>query len=573
MKSKNLYIVVILLIFALNSAFAQNEDGNLGEQTVIIYNEYTPVLKDASRIQFLPVIIDTVKVKPQFEYNVAPMVYKTDFKPTQITAASIKGEPLKRLDNGMIKLGMGNYLSPFVEVYYNSRREKNFSVGAFAKHHSAHGTIKNIADQPVFAGYNNNSVKAFGKKFLRNSTISGDLIFSSNQNHFYGYDPYDPYIIKLPVDQKPLIRSNMEMQRYNRLNTKIGIVSNNTAKNRVDYKIDLLYQYFFTASDDSQHKIKFDADLSKLVKTNRYGLDVGLTYNKNMFDAIGYDGIGPEYDEILLDLDPYFKHYTKDWQIKIGAKTTGEFINGGKKYHIYPDIQFQHNISNTIIPYASFSGYLENNNFEFISHKNPFVNRDNNYQVTNYAQVIDLGLKGNISKHLYFHVNGNYSKIDNMGFFVNDTSIDLQNKFVLEYTNVERFSGYAEFAIRNVGKFTGVLKGHYYYYSYIKNREKAWHMPSFDIYLRTKYQFDEKLSFGIESGVLSTRFAKDFLNPQGEGVKLKPVIDVNLFADYSFASNFDAFIYLNNIAGQKNYYWNNYQSQGFNFMLGIKYLF
>lgn len=570
MRSKIIYVAVILMLLVVNSAFAQNEDGNLGEQTVIIYNEYTPVLKDANRIQFLPVIIDTVKVSPKFEYNVAPMVYKTDFKPTQITAASIKGEPLKRLDNGMIKLGMGNYLSPFVEVYYNSRREKNFSVGAYVKHQSAHGTIKNVADQPVYAGYNNNLVKAFGKKFLRNSTVSGDLVFSSNQNHFYGYDPY----INLPVDQKPLIRSNMEMQRYNRFTAQTGIVSNNTAQKRFDYRLDFAYQYFFTASDDSQHKIKFDADLSKLVKSNRFGVDIGFMFNKNMYIPSEFVALQTEYNEIFLDLDPYFKHYTKDWQIKLGAKTTGEFVGSSTEYHIYPDIYFQHNISNTIIPYAGFKGYLENNNLESISLVNQFVNSRNLLlQSTNYAQVIDVGLKGNISKHLYFHINGNYSKIDNMGFFVNDTSIDLQNKFILEYTNVERFSGYAEFAVRNIGKFSGLLKGHYYYYSYIKSRENAWHMPSFDIYLSTKYQFDEKLSFGLETGVLSTRFAKDMSNPSSDGVKLKPVVDVNLFADYSFASNFSAFIYMNNIAGQKNYYWNNYQSQGFNFMLGIKYLF
>jgi hypothetical protein len=63
---------------------------------------------------------------------------------------------------------------------------------------------------------------------------------------------------------------------------------------------------------------------------------------------------------------------------------------------------------------------------EFASSVNPFINRNNNYQVTNYAQVIDVGLKGNISSKIYFHINGNYSKIDNMAFFVNDTSLILE---------------------------------------------------------------------------------------------------------------------------------------------------
>ncbi|MDD2634939.1 MAG: hypothetical protein PHW82_05510 [Bacteroidales bacterium] len=570
MSVKLKYILVAVALFIGSCMFAQEDEGSLGQQTVIIYNEYTPVLKDANRIQFLPVIVDTVEVKPVFDYNPSPIVYKTDFTPTRITAASVKGEPLKRLDNGMIKLGMGNYLAPFVEVYYNSRREKDFSVGAFAKHQSSFGKIKNSANQKIFSGYNNNIVNTYGKKFLRSATLSGDIGFSSNQIYFYGYDP--GITVPLTID-KPRDRSEMEMQRYNRLNANIGIVSNNTAQNRMDYNLGLAYQYFFAASNDAQHKIKFVADLSKLVKANRFGLNAGLVFNNNVFDALGFSSPIVEYNEVFLMLDPYFKHYTENWQIKIGAKTTGEFIDGVNNYHVYPDIRFQHNISNTIIPYASFTGYLENNNFEHLSIVNPFINRNNNYQVTNYAQVIDLGLKGNISRNLYFHVNGNYSKIDNMGFFVNDTTLNLENKFILEYSNVERFAGYGEFALRNIGKFSCVLKGHYYYYSYIQSREKPWHKPVFDVYFRANYHLDENLSFGLETGVLSTRYAKDSYDLSGDGHKLKPIIDINLYADYCFASNFNAFIYLNNLTAQKQYYWNNYQSQGFNILLGLKYLF
>ncbi|PLX07331.1 MAG: hypothetical protein C0596_10305 [Marinilabiliales bacterium] len=403
------------MLFSVSALFAQEngdgDDDNLGTQTVIIYNEYTPVLKDAERMEFLPEIVDTINVTPEFEYNVNPTMFKTTFHPTPITAASVKGEPLQRLDNGMIKLGMWNYLSPFVEVYYNSKREKYFSVGAFAKHHSAHGTIKNVADQKIYGGYNNNNVKAYGKKFLRKGTLNGEIDFSSDQVYFYGYDPY------LDVDAsivKPRDRAEIEMQRYNRLNAKVGVESNNTAKNRMDYELLLNYQYFFTFSGDTQHKIKFDADLSKLIQSNRFGLDAGVEYNKNVFDSAGFIGAIADYDEVFLDLDPYFEHYTDDWQIKLGVKTTGEFIDGVSEYHIYPDIQFQHNISNTIIPYAGFKGYLQNNNFESLSIINPFINRNNNYRPTNFAQVIDVGLKGNISKNLYFHINGNYSKIDNM---------------------------------------------------------------------------------------------------------------------------------------------------------------
>jgi hypothetical protein len=564
------YLSLILLIVIVNSSFAQDDDndGGLDEQTVIIYNEYTPVLKDANRLQFLPVIVDTIRVDPDFEYNVSPTLFPTTFYPSPITAASIKGEPLRPLDNGMFKLGVGNYLSPYVEAFYNSRRERHFSVGAFVKHHSAFGTIKNVADQKIFGGYNDNLVKAYGKKFLRSGTLFGELGFGSDQRYFYGYDPY------LSVADgvvKPRDRAEMDMQRYNRIKADVGITSNNAAKNRVDYNAILSYQYFFAFTKDYQHNVDFDLDISKLVKSNRFGMDAGVVFNNNMVDT-------SLFNEVFLNLDPFFKHYTEDWQIKIGMKTTGVFIGDSTDYHLYPDLYLQHNISNTIIPYAGFKGYVQNNNFEYASTVNPFINRMSfvtpGERITNYAQVVDVGVKGNISTNLYFHINGNYSKIDDMAFYVNDTSLDLDNRFIPIFTNVERFSGYAEVALRNMEKFSFTLKGHYYHYSYIQNREKPWHMPTVDVSLRTNYQFDDKLNFGVDAGFIGTRYAKEY-DASGLMVekKLNPIIDFNLFAEYKFAHNFNAFIYLNNVTGQKQYIWNNYMSQGFNMMIGLKYLF
>ena len=359
----------------------------------------------------------------------------------------------------------------------------------------------------------------------------------------------------------------MEIQRYMRFKTDIGLVSNNTSKNQVEYDAKLSYQYFFSLTKDKQHKVNVDANLNKLVKNNRYGLDFGLIYNNNTLDTL-------VYDEVFLNLNPYYKRNTKQWQIQIGANTCGEFGGDSVIYHLYPNILIQNNISNTIIPYVSFKGYIQNNNFEFVNTVNPFINRFNNYQVTNYAQVIDLGFKGNISKNMYFHLNGNYSKIDNMGFFINDTSLDLNNKFVLEYTNVERFAGYGEFALRDLGKFSFTLKGHYYYYSYLKNHQKPWQMPNVDVCLTTDYQFSEQLNFGVNVDFIGTRYAKEF-GTTGQIIekKLNPIIDVSLFAEYKFASNFNCFIYLNNVTGQKQYVWNNYMSQGFNVLAGLKYSF
>lgn len=577
------FLIIICFMIVLDSVYAQSgNDEKLENQVLIIYNEYSPVLKDANRIQFLPVIIDTVKIRPKFEYNVNPTRYTTNFQPTPINVATVKGESLKPLDNGMIKLGMGNYLTPYVEAFYNNRREKFYSVGAYAKHHSSHGKTKNTAGQKIYNGYANNIIGGYGKKFFPASTLSGDIGFSSDIVNFYGFDPK----VVLPDNMMiPRDRSEMESVNYMRFKAKAGFGSNNVSQYNFNYDVNVLYQYFFTSAKDNQNKIKIYGDMNQMFRSNRFGLDGGFEFNKNRISAESdlreyNEALPMEYKESFLELNPYYKLYSNNWQIRLGLNTTGRFGGEEVKYHFYPNIYIQHNISNVLIPYAGFKGYIVNNNLEYLSTINPFLdpingnipdNRDN-YQVTNYSQVIDLGIKGNISKKLYFHINANYSKIDNMAFFVNFPA----NKFVMEYRNVERFSGYGEVVLRDFYKFTFTLNGHYYYYSYVQNEDKPWHMPNFDIGLKTNYKFNEKLNFGMDIFVMGKRYAKVYDPNLIEIVyekKLKSILDISLYGEYNLSSNFACFLYLNNITGQKQYYWNNYQSQGFNFLLGIKYLF
>ncbi|MDD3687545.1 MAG: hypothetical protein PHE56_12360, partial [Bacteroidales bacterium] len=68
MKAK--YILVAIFAVIASNLIAQENDNGLGETGIVIYTEYSPVLKDANRIQSLPVIVDTIKVNPKFEYNV-----------------------------------------------------------------------------------------------------------------------------------------------------------------------------------------------------------------------------------------------------------------------------------------------------------------------------------------------------------------------------------------------------------------------------------------------------------------------------------------------------------------------
>ena len=592
---------IIILIFAVfgsfNNIFSQN---NLDEQTVIIYNEYSPVLKDANRIQSLPIIIDTAKVTNKFIYNATPSLYQTKFQPNTLSVATLKGETLKPLDNGMIKLGFGNYITPCVEVFYNNKRNADYSFGGYLKHFSSHGKTQNAKNQKIYNGFANTLANLYGKKFMSRSTLSADLGFSSNIINYYGYNPDTLENMTLGDNVLSLIeRKDMERLNIMRLSAVADLQSNNTYKNRFDFNLNVAYKFLFTNANkyanneigkkNNQNKVDVKFNLNKTIKIHRFGLDAALRFGQMKIDTLVKD------NQMFIEVHPYYKIYHKNWQFHLGANICEEmFLSDSTKpkFHISPNVYLQHNIGNIFVAYAGVKGGMERNDLDNISRKNPFINVFNDYSKnTENFLVCDLGFKGYPTQNIYFNISGNFSWIKNMPFFVNDTSFKLQNKFLMEYADVKRFSGFAELAFHNFYKFDISLTGHYYYYLPIDEQydgqfEKPWHCPNFDISLITTYHLNDKLRFGLNFQVIGPRYAREyetisaldeFANPFNKKeikvTRLKTIVDISLFGEYQIFRNFSAFLDINNITAQKQYYWNNYQSLGFNFLLGLKYIF
>lgn len=588
--------LTLLIAFAVaaGSLMAQEDNNTLEEQTVVIYNEYSPVLKDASRIQSLPVIADTIKVEPKFEYSVMPTMYRTTFTPSKIPAATVKGEALKPLNTGFVKLGYGNYISPFAELYINSKRQKNYSVGIMAHHHSSFGKIKNYLNQKIYSGYDDSHIEAFGKKIFARSVLSGKVYFSSNGICYYGYDPKiygNTDTINWDTFDYVNTRDEVEKQRFSRVGADMAIESQQTGRKHWNYKFGAGYQYFFTKTKDWQHKVDVVANIGRSVKNASYGLDIDYLFNANKMAAYANPNIVvvtnagdplpriSSRNDMFIGAKPYFKFENEKWNIKAGAKAVFDLISANDpSFYLFPDVYAQLNISNTLLPYVSYGGHLENNSLEFITTINPFVNSYPSYYNTTYQHEVDLGVKAIISKKVYLHINANYSHINLMPFFVNDTSITLHNKFIMEYMDVDRIGAYAELSMRELAPGLDImLKAHYYYYLGLDGKnmygDRPWQRPDLDISLRASYRLTNKISFGLEGYFLNRCYAKEFVAGVQYAKKMKAVVDVNLFGEYKFDDNFSAFLYLNNIACQRYYIWNNYRAQGFNAMVGLTYMF
>ena len=56
------------------------------------------------------------------------------------------------------------------------------------RHFSTNGKVKLLNGKKAFAGYMDNDISLFGKKYLKNSVFGGSVDFSQKTRYAYGYD-------------------------------------------------------------------------------------------------------------------------------------------------------------------------------------------------------------------------------------------------------------------------------------------------------------------------------------------------------------------------------------------------
>ena len=231
---KRTVILILLIFIALISLPAQSRQDDM-KREVTLYNPYKPSLPEVRKRSSLPDINDTVKMVNDFKYEISAKPFSPVYNISPIKAASLLPDPLPKLYKSFVKFGIGNYMTPLAEISITNERSKRASYGATARHFSTNGRVKLDNDKRVFAGYMDNDVSLFGKKFFRSNLLEGSVDFSQKTRYAYGYDTS---IVDYVAKNKD-IRLN-----YNNLGLNTSFASLNLDSTDFSYDFDVNYDIF-----------------------------------------------------------------------------------------------------------------------------------------------------------------------------------------------------------------------------------------------------------------------------------------------------------------------------------------
>jgi hypothetical protein len=560
----SLFATWVACLFIPGGAFGQDQkEKKWGDEGVIesveieIINNRQIVLPPASR--------NFEKIPPKPSEPIKPSI-TYDFRAFNFQSPQINPliRPLKLKDatdkaqvyGGYVTAGYGNYVSPYLEGFINSKRDKNKLVGAHAYLYSSDkGPVDKTNSGSGMAG-----VSFFGQTFSKGISLSGNAGFENRSTHFYGYAP------------GTVVEARDIKQFYNLF--KLGGEVTNASNSDFSYKLGANFSHLAD---------KFNA------RETEVDVDFGSAYKVSDESAIklkaGYAFISRKDEEVaargrsLFTVTPAYEFFLIE-NLKFSAGLIAAFENDTidrKSAHIYPDFHASYPLSPSVQVTGALTGGMEKVSLQSLLAENIWLAP--NVPIFHTNKVVDIqgAIHAKVGNKVTADAGVSIANLKNWYYFIN-TEAD-QAKFTTIYdmgltrrNNLFVALGYTQ---ANVAKF--LVRGDVYAYDTdeLKDADRpykdAFHRPTYKLSIDASYNIYQKII--LTAKVLAQGGMKAWNHTEQRVVKLDGAFDLNFKAEYLFSESFSFFAQLNNITSSKYPVFQYYPVRGFQATGGITWSF
>jgi len=554
MKKSGMFIRILsllaLVVVAGQSAFGQDDwekQGDLEDVEIEIVKERQITLPPANRnFEKIPPR-PAEPGRPSFTYDFRPFTFQAAQINPAIRPLKLKQEEASNVFGGYLSAGYGNYSSPYLEGFINSRRDRNKLVGA-------HAFLRNSGEGPV-DGKNSASgssgVSVYGKAFSDFLSLSAEAAYENRFTHFYGY----PAGAAVEADD---IR-----QAFNLFSLK-GELSN-TKNTAFAWQLGAGFSYLADRYEARESEADFDFNSSYELSEESViavGADYAIINRK--------DSLVEAQPRSLFSVNPRYEFYPVEG-LKLSAGIVAAFENDSidsKEVHAYPDLRASYPLSPSVDVTATLTGGIEKVSLQSLSGENMWVDANIPVFHTNKLLELQAALHTRIGNKIA--VNGGFSlaTLKHLYFFRN--AAQDPSKFTVEYDDVtDRTNFFASLSFAQTETFKFMIRGDVY--SYGTDIEEAWHRPAYKVTGETSVNIFDK--FLLDVNIISQGGMKAFDPVSDAQVELDAAFDLNVRAEYLISDSFSLFAQFNNITSKQYPLFFRYPVRGFQALGGLTWSF
>ena len=585
-KMKNIVIPILTIVLIINIEIGLSQEKI--NQDVKVVKAYTPTISDAYKVNYMPVLDDSVATQSSFNYRILSTSVITNYKPTPISAAQINSSRKEYLDKSFIKGGVGNYSTAEAELGYNILENEKYVLGLNIGHISSLGEITLENDNTVDAPFHNTWAAANFMHFFDDKTFSLDLGFMHNKYHYYGYQTLDPegayWLPDGSLTSGSVFMPDVD-QRLSGFEVTASICNNIIDKRKTSYKASAGFNTFSNLTGVSQNGLVLKGQLYRPINDLALWVDAEVaSYKTSVPDTLGPMYTFNDRGLTLIKVNPSVMFTFDNASLKVGMLIAGIIDTEGDDFYVTPDILGELTVVDGIVSvYGGVVGKVILNDYRSIMYENAFASADVNVKSALYGLNFIAGVKGNFSSSTSFSAGVEYGFFNDEHFWTNKqyasqtVGADLigeqhySNLFDVVYDDGSLLKVKGELSYKPKKGMLFSLNGAFFGWN-LDNLEAAWHKPELELGADGRFSILDNLHVNAGITMLGKRQAYDtsLSNNQKE---LKGIVDLNIGAEYNFSKQWSFWANLNNIAAAKYYQWNGYPMQGLNAKAGVVFSF
>ncbi len=578
-KNKNMQKLLIISLTLLITGFSYSQEtkkDTLKTEEINVVKPYIPTISDAFKVTSNPTIEDTSTIeKEKVTYTIFSIPVASTFTPSKGKAKGVVKEPKERLFQNYISAGFGNFKSPLFEAYLHSGDARYNDFGIFINHHSSEGGIKDLLLNDNFS---DTRIDGYYKQFDRDYNWQVNAGIQRKQYNYYG--------LPTAIIFDPTFFNNLDEEQVYK-NLYVG--------GKIDFE-DSLFKGAtaeiknFTDNFNSNEfrllvKPKFEFPISTELINSEFSIDFVAGKFKQNYQTS--NDLNHSY--LNLGFSPNLEVLRENLTINLGAKLyyTNDLEHKNTDFYAYPNVTASLKIiDEVLILVAGVTGDLVQNTYSDFTNENPYVSPTLNIFQTDKQYKAFAGAKGKLASNIGYNFNVSHTSEINKPLFIQnqtktdgtvaiENSYEAGNSFKVIYDNIKTLGFLAEITIDASEEFD--FSGSLNYSNFTTETElEAWNLPAIKATISADYQNKNwfagaKLFYNGET--------KDFVIPYGltaeDGniIKNKSYLDLNLSGGYIFSDRLTAFAKINNALGEKYHTFVNYQVQTLQILAGLTYKF
>ena len=514
-------------------------------KVVTVTSAFKPSLRNAAKINFMAATPVTDSTRIPLNYNIPSQNLFFTYQPVSIKpVALIPDSGFKWVNNQYVKLGYGNYATPFAEAGLSFGDGKKTIFDLTGNYISSKGNLP-------YQEFSKVGLKALGIFNSDNNELTTNFFYKNSNQYKYGFT------------DKSVVSKNQLQQNFNAFGAELGFKNKMPSDFGITYHPQVKLIYFADNNGASEYNFKGIAPINKsITKVMSFDLSFAADISsRNKSSAPG------QVTNNLYYLKTGIQFNTPNFKVNAGIQPSWD----NNAFSMLPNVTAEAKLNQqNLILMAGWVGSFTKNSYYSLSNINPWLAQPNTLLNTKQSEQY-LGIKGSKGSHFTYNASVSFLKWNNQPLFVNDTAKSNTQTFNILYeselTGV-RFHAEAGYTIQEKMTFIGGFN-----YTQFANEQlyyKPWGLLPLEITGSLRYKITRDVS--VKSDLFfwdGSYYRTGNLGTQ----KLNPALDFNAGAEFSVLPKLNLWIQFNNIFNNQYQRWNQYQVLGFNVLGGVVYSF